>query len=321
MLAVVSCLLALAGGLAAQNIRTGVTGLGPNGNPIITPSVSGASMGDGAAPGSEEIREENPAVAAKRYMDRAGGALAKNNFWQAAADLRMAKNLADPTQYSTLTQLYATLNQQALPVLEQADKDYQEGRYQLALETYQKLAVNLGGTAIGDKSREKLTLAEKDPAVRAAAQEVQAKSLMDGLAAMLSRSRKLPASTSAPAASQPAGLAPPAIQAQQLALLSPDQASQAYGTLQTVAKQYGSTAAGQQAAALLEQVQADPALKAKLEQARQNDDARQKLALAQNYRQAGMKDKARELLRDILKTAPKGELADKAQAELDAIGR
>lgn len=316
------CLLAMADGLAAQTVRTAVTGLGPDGKtPITTPSVSGAGMGTGGAPGSVEIPEENPAVAAKRYMDRAQQALAKNNFWQAAADLRMAKNIADPTQFDTLTQLYTTLNQQALPVLAQAEKDYQDGRYKDALETYQKLAVSLGGTPIGDKSRERLTLAEKDPDVRAAAQEVQAKGLMDGLAAMVARSQKRPASTSGPAASQPADTAPSAIEARQLALLPPEQASQAYGTLQTVAKQYGSTAAGQQAAALLEEVQGDPSLKAKLDQARQGEDLRQKLILARNYRQAGMKDKASQLLREILKTAPKGELADKAQAELDNIGR
>lgn len=322
-----------------------VQGIGPNGSKVMTPAVSGAGMGTGAAPGSggNEVGEPSPAQACQRWMDLAQQSLTKGNIWYAADCLRMAKGMADASQRLSLVALYTQLNTAAEPVLAAADKDYLDGKYQPALTVYQKLTMSLAGTPVGAKAKEKMTAAENDPRLKAALQEAQAAALMESVLAVLERNAK-PAAT---AASAPAGDASPAgrgqgegdsfkpaeqsegdvpkpkydIKAATIAALPPADAAYAYATIQTIAKQYPSAKAGTAAQAVIDEVRADPDLKSKLEKSQQDDAMRQKLALADSYLKAGLKPKAAELYREIVKLYPKTDAAAKAQAALDALAK
>ncbi|MBI5365698.1 MAG: redoxin domain-containing protein [Planctomycetes bacterium] len=93
----------------------------------------------------------------------------------------------------------------------------------------------------------------------------------------------------------------------------------AYGLDETLAKEFGDTQAGKDAAARLAEMAKDPALMAGVEAERAKAECEGWLRQAENFAKNKMSDKARELLKKVMEKYPDTEYAKRAKEKLSAL--
>jgi len=297
-----------------------------DGQVIRTTDGSGVGLGfikDDPKKTREAIRRS-----CARRLDAAEKHLAAGKPVPAWQSLKSAKGvLVDTAHAKRWLKLAAQVNRSGQPIVKDADDAYERGEYAAARSAYRRAASGYAGLPVGKYARQKLRELEKDPAVRAARLEAQAKRMFALVEGALARQRKLLAAKAAKAAASgkratSRATSRPAEKKSDLDILKTldDEAfMDAVEQLERIVKTCRPAPTALKAAGWLEKINADPATKARIARLRVARKARQDFATAEAYRKGGMLAKAAKFYRKIVKTYPGSTAAFEAGKRLAAV--
>ena len=242
---------------------------------------------------------------------------AEQRDWQSAArDWRAARGLARTSKdRQQLKPLEGRLKEAALAELKQARQMLRDRAFAEAVERYDWVAQTFAGLTPAAQAQSWLERAAKDPVLRLPYQEVQARKLYRQVDDLVRKSQQQTGG-GAGSASQPAPMILESFQrAEAIAKLGPADQATAVRLLAQIVREYGQSPTGRLAGADLEALrEAGVVHDVQMRQGRR--EAIRLLGLAENYRQNGRYDAAREVYERVIREYPETPEADEARRAL-----
>ncbi len=308
--ALVAAALLWAAPARAQRIRTGDSGTGVGIGPIEEdPRKQLEALRRRCAAKLESVRQD---MANGKYVAAWQTLRATNGLMVWSEQAREWKSLAN------------RVHKVAISDFEQAEKLYAQEDYAAALKAFRQVFVSYGGLPVAKVARQKRQAAEKLPEVRAALLEGQARKMFSIVAEAIAQRRKQLAAkrpavepdpegpTTRPAAEEPPDL-------EIIKTLDDEKLLRAVGHLRQIVKVCHPAPTALKAAEWVGRLDADPAMKDRLARLRKETRARQDLAKADAYRNAGLHAKAGAMYREILDKHRGSEVALEAARLLGIV--
>ena len=272
------------------------------------------------------IKLANDMITQKRYSE------ARDALEKAAVN----RNPLIEAQATELVDLYTKLDAEGQQMLGEARKDYQGGKYAQALKTYRMISYQFGQLPSAKIARQELKKAGNDESAQASMQDEKAQAMEDMITRVIDGyfASKAPkgggedepkaGKSGDRATADKAGKADkgptsrPADRAEQIKLMPPSEIVRVVKMLENLARVFPASSAGKQAAADVKALKADKTVGKVL--ARPGDsDAGRALAKAENYRKAGLTEKAAEFFREVVEKYPDTPEAAKAKEALAGL--
>ena len=273
----------------------------------------------------------DPKKEAERLRKRCGQEIAAarkhitNKKWRRARIcLDKAAGFArDKAQAKEVVRLASQVDAEGRRRLEEADKHYRAGEYLKAIEQCRRIVRTFGSLPSGRKAGKALKRAKSDPAAREAMLDSKAGALDRAIERMLaghfSPVPRAAATMPARRAGSRTKPAPPKSRPEAIARLPIKKADRAVELLERIARRYGQCPTGRAAAEDMGRLRADEGFMSALQAFRDRKRARAAFGQAEAYRKAGLRDKALECYRKIVKEYPAAPEAAKAKAVAAAL--
>jgi len=273
-----------------------------------------SSIGTGVIKPDKAKQRRRRQEACRKEIDAARAQVAAKKWAKARMILDRAQTLAaDKAQARQIGELYLQIDDEGRRQLRQARQEYERGGYLDAIKAFEAIKRTFGALPSGLAAKRAIEQSERDPAARAAVQEVKAGALDE----LVDRILRIPGSSASRPASRPATQADRPARIKKLTI---ERQAKAVDLLERIAKLYGASPTGQRATADLKTLRADKAFITALERHRNARKAANALKRAQVYQKAGLTTKAVQYYRQLLRDYPDSEQAAEARAAISLIG-
>ncbi len=232
-------------------------------------------------------------------------------------NLQRAQVNTDQNPHSKITSIQGKLEKAGQALLIEAEQHSVDGNHLQALRLYRILSIALSTTATGRTAKIKLLQAERDPAVRAAAHEVQAAALWDLIIGVVNQ-YEAGRAASAGSLLGPKPTTDANIQ-ERIVKMPIDKQASIMATLRTITTRYARCDTGGKATDLTKGLKSDKAFAKSFAAFKAAQGAQRKFKMATTYEKARRYSKAAELYDKIIKANPDTNTADEARKKLRAL--
>jgi len=301
------------------------------GNPITLPG--GKRVGMGRSPQDTEEAIEERKAGFRAAMRRAEENFEKKAYGMSreAADAAMHL-LTDKPDVERLVALLEKLEVEGAAQLKQTRALLEAKKYRQYLRGLRRIAYEFGKLPCAKRARALLMQAADDPAMQAGLQELKAggvDQLVDQIIegyflaqARAAKTTKPPTGGSKAPKQAKAEQAPttrPASRAECIKLLDAKRQARVMDLLQQIVKLFPQSPTAARARADLDALLADEAFMKKLAAAEAGREVKRAFSKAENYRRAGLADKAIELYKQVIEKFPDTPQAKRAAEQIRAL--
>ncbi len=220
------------------------------------------------------------------------------------------------SQLDTVRSAYQKLENEGSRQLVVATKLYEANQYAEALAEFERIARTFGALPSGKLARRAAKQVKKDPVAKAVFQETKAVVVEK----LIERTMRTPSRRASPPAGQPASQ--PATMPGRVSLikqLPADKQIRVVDLLERMARMYALSPTGLRAAADLKSLQGDENFSRKFAAIRFQYKAKSALRKAERFSQAGMKVRALQSYREVVRKFPDTDEAARAAGVISAI--